>query len=412
MKLKYVLPTILSLSTLSTIPISLCPCTNDFVQNHENILDNPTSTIKFNTTVGHGHTIYDEEGQEIEFGKDITIDPSEDFRCTFASKEYGKDEEPKMPVHRQLKTKDVEVVQNQKTNVIAKCSLINNVLTIPSTLLQSSSSIEINLLGAEIADWISWDNIQEISKDDDEHTADEYSVTNWFEVGDYKMIYEEKKAQPYGYATIIDMEKKDYIYKEGNREKTAPSPFTFEILEPHDEQTWTGEKEDKKVPYPDSWETTQTEKWACGVWEQGWKYGEDKRFGFTPRVVDCNSADSRNNHSYFYALSLEEQLGITTDELDWSGNSVDGDHSIDESKSKNAFYAYYNSEQYHSVKTICQRVNRSKTRWTRSTFRNTFTSIDERKVVNYFLRMSQPKRYYWAYNQYYNKFPVSWAFCL
>lgn len=398
MKFKYALPTILSLSTLSATPMTLCSCSNDVVQNHGNIVNDETFTITFNSTVGHGHTVYDEEGQEIEIGSSITVDASKDFKCTFASTEYGEEEAPKMPVHRQLKVKDVEVVQGNK-NIIGKCSLINNVLIIPSTLLQDPNKpIEINLLGAEIADWITWDDIQKMSKDDDEHEDPKYSVTNWFEVGDYKMLYEDKKAQSYGYATIIDMEKTDYIYKEGNREKTAPAPFTFEIFEPHDNIEWSTDAPNQNAVNP--WEVDGNDK----IWEKGYKYGEDKKFGFTPRMVDLNSTDKKNNHSYFYILSVEEQLGINKAGFD---DTLPTWHfPIEDKTSVNAFYAYYNKSKYHSIKTLCQRVNRGKLRFTR----NIGPTNGANPRATYIIGNDNT----YAYMRYgfEIKRPVSWVFCL
>lgn len=379
--------TSLTVGTIGALPIA--SCAQDFLTNK--LHNEDTVKINFSPIVGSGHTF---EG-EPEANK------NQDYRCRFISKTYEVQTGVWAPTHKQLQKKDVEVICND-TDIMQSCSLSNNVLIIPA--VQLVGDITINLLGAEIADWIPWGTLQQIS-DDDIRDEKRHIAKELFEVGDYKML--RKNAEDINYATIIGFEQKDYAYIDGKEKKYIPAPFNFEILEPMHEQRW-GETTGESQYYVPDWE----EGTKCWLWNFSNKLVTDQTFGITPRTVDINT--NSPEFSYFFVLNLKDQTGKSTGHDKDVSSGAEPIDSGDPKQSDNATFSYYRLNEYKCwrLNTISKRVIRSKERWVNNVVGH-FVQYDHmwfEAVI--FFDPNNHSEYRWAYKDIEQEKYTCWAFCL
>lgn len=179
-------------------------------------IDNDIVYIRFSPTIGTG---YD------HFSPTYTT-PGESFQVSFRSRVY-QDDETWFVIHKELKPTDIEVIVNGE-NIMNQCTLDHNILTVPvDSSLEIGSSVTINVLGAEISDWVSWDDIAKITKKDydDLGRPGKHYAAQYFQVGDYKKGYINNKLC--GEFIIVDEYHDIYEVEESSEIVEVPIALTF-----------------------------------------------------------------------------------------------------------------------------------------------------------------------------------------
>ena len=386
---KFHIATSLSIITLGIAPSFCCTTSAANLCFKNTNYEVPVTFYNLNEQLGQGHTV---EGPSL-------ADTREDYKCRFISKTYEVSTGYFLPVHKQLKIKDLEIISDD-VNITDSCSLINNVLTVPSRWIRKN--ININFLGAEIADWITWDIIYDISEEDIK--SEKHDVAQqYFEVGDYKMVHNDYKDV--GYATIIGFHQQDYAYHEGKELKYKPSPFTFEILDPIDKHSWGVPLQQE--PY---YQVPRWEEEYCTLCSYGNETAISQKYGFTPRTVKRNKQTSE--FSYFFILNLQEQTGEGIGERQKSKHS--DSKPIPEESSDKAKFSYYRLNEYKclALNTVTKRVARyAKERWVDDWVSNydyaTHSTLEQIVYID-----STGSTYGWEIYDIITEKYTSWAFCI
>ena len=173
------------------------------------ITDSTIYTVSFGTNVGKNYTYtgntFALSGDEYKILLHSTVTTL-----------FGRED---MPTHKEFKPTDIEVIVDGRELDKEDWSLRHNLLTIDAR--QVVGNIQINVLGAEIADWISWDTLGKYTSG----SAREEKAKLWYQVGDYKMVTD--KGSNLCFARVIDMYHHTFL-SEGDHIKLA---FTFEFTE-------------------------------------------------------------------------------------------------------------------------------------------------------------------------------------
>lgn len=296
--------------------------------------------VQCSPTVGHG----------FDFIEDTTPTVGQDYRCRFVSSTYELIEElPALPVHNELKPTDIEVVDNGQ-NIINECHLEHNVLIIPKEKMVEGKTLTINILGGEIADWISWEEISHISDLDIEDPEQELAK-QYFQVGDYKRVY--KKNKPISTARLLDFYADNYVYSEGTVLKERPAPFTFEMQKAFEKREWGGgEKVDLNIYLIPGWEY-EGETGMAKLYIESQRMHNDNDFGLNTRPLDINP--SNNFFSHFFPLSFTDYTGCPFPQ---HFDETHGDLNVDLSQGDNAKYAYYQPSKYKTIDTFYDKISK------------------------------------------------------
>lgn len=164
-------------------------------------------------------------GQSYFFYGNPCVIEGDDYGATFKSTTHKITSGITVPTHSELKKKDLEVLilNGEKYIPLTDFSLVHNVLTIPHEAI--TGDIKINLLGAEISDFMSWEELKSIS-DEDIKTDDKQEAKKLFQVGDYKMVTH--KGKDVSFARLIDFYHNQFTTSEGTK---TFAPFTFEMYQ-------------------------------------------------------------------------------------------------------------------------------------------------------------------------------------
>lgn len=328
-----------ALFCISLTPILLVSCTTSTNLKLSLSITNEEVDVIPPQTIGHG---FDFEGE----AKAIV---DQDYRCRFISTVYEVAKGlPELPVHYDLKKSDIEVVVDNK-NIIEQCSFIHNVLIIPGECIKANKPILINILGGEIADWFTWDEIKMLATAD-ENDEDEPKdlVKDYFQVGDYKKIYHKNKLATN--ARIIDFYADKFVADEEQyKEKTAA--FTFEFINSVGNHIWGGGERATEQWYNiPKWESIP-ETAVFDLFEENEKMAVNQDFGFTPKQVNIyrpTHSHELDLFSHFFPLSYHDYTG---DDLPDNPDSKE-DQPIDTGKIENAKYAFYKPSQYRTIQSF------------------------------------------------------------
>lgn len=197
-----------------------CSAEPSIIATKEVLINDDIVYIDVSKTIGHG---FDYNGSDHSL-------PGQDAQINFASTTY-KDDDNWFIIHNELKPKDLEVLvpteDDAMENIIDHCTLEHNNLIIPGSEIEKGKNIVINILGAELSDTLTWDDIAMIAeKDHTKKEDDTFKYTaQYFQVGDYKKGYSDGKL--IGEFIIVD-EYHDYYEKNiGERKVTVSIPLTF-----------------------------------------------------------------------------------------------------------------------------------------------------------------------------------------
>lgn len=189
-----------------------------------------TDSLRVDIETYHNLSIVENCGKSFDI-ENTLIKENEPHRAKFISTKYKTSDGNEYDVHKELKLSDLQIYNKDTgADITSRCSLHENMLTIPSDC--TTNDINIIITGAEISDWITWDDIAEIAASDDGR-EDEYAK-KLLQVGDYKMLTD--KGQSKGYARIIDFYHDNYIDPSTSTSKVAT--FTFESLHPFVVDKW------------------------------------------------------------------------------------------------------------------------------------------------------------------------------
>lgn len=278
-------------------------------------------------------------GKAFTFEGESTAEPGKKYRCRFISTMYEIETGIELPIHAQLKPTDLEVMCNGE-NIISKCSLVDNTLTIPGELI-TEHNITINILGAQIADWITWDDIRDISAKDEGSSKD--IMTNYFQVGDYKAVY--KDAKLFGHARIIDFYHDKYLKNISGIQYIKTASSSWEI---YDKPICTNKfgyymgliAQDPNGYFTHPWGGKDTQlRSACNSF----------RFdGFPEKKAYITSSGSYTTEDYFFVATYKELTGEAfTAKRHKEANAEEED--------KDQLYAYYDVNRYICSKDGKQR---------------------------------------------------------
>ena len=182
----------------------------------EILINNQIILVNFAPTIGKG---FDWQGHT--YGR-----LGESCQIKFTSRIYKENNEW-LIIHKELKPTDIEIMF-QGQNIMNKCSLEHNVLTIPiEESYPLSENITINILGAEINDWVQWNDIAKITKKDYEDFGRPgiHNAAKYFQVGDYKKGYVSGKLV--GEYVIVDEYHDYYRTQDHSQWVDVPIALTF-----------------------------------------------------------------------------------------------------------------------------------------------------------------------------------------
>lgn len=276
------------------------------------------TNVKFGATVGKAFDI---------LGPSYVID-EEPYVVRFISTQYGEDDESKRPVHKELKKTDIEVLIN-KNDKMSECSLTHNTLVVPANLMHYNDDIQINILGAEIADWMPWDQIKSIA----ETGTEEYAfIKRFFQVGDYKLVT--NKQTKVAYAQIIDFYHDSYL-DDGVEHKTA---VTFQFMENLGTHGWSDVRMDAFHRIVQPWHSSDNDLRSY--------LSSDFELDIEPKTIFKYKKEEKTDESPYFILSCMEITGENPPDMI-------SDENLDIKQ-----YAYYNTAQYICSKNTAQRAIR------------------------------------------------------
>lgn len=381
---------LLSILSFPIVGISATACAPTLLNSAQVALNDDVVQVECSSTVGHA---FDMQGEAQAI-------VGQDYRCRFVSTTYELVEGmPPFPIHNELRPSDIEIICGG-VNIINQCQLQHNVLIIPGDKIVKNQNITINILGAEIAEWITWEEISHISDldvlDDEKDLAKDY-----FQVGDYKKVYKDNK--PVSTAILLDFYADEYSYSDGEVIKTKPAPFTFEMQTSFERREWGGgEMEDEDIYIVPAWEQPQ-----CPLYTESERKNNEDDFGLLTRPIDFNVENIY--YSHFFPLTLEDYTGTNKPDHLGSAGTID----INLGTMDNAKYAYYKPSQYNTIQTFYDKISK----------RNLSDMIYLRDIgatsagtgtfysVNFRLQKDGKKCDYESMSDG-EKYNICWAFCL